>query len=108
MDIQWKIENMELKPSVDSLNDVVCTAHWRVYGREEDLVTSVYGSVSFNTNIEPENFLPYEELTEQQVVGWVKDYMGTEHVEALETALASQIENLKNPPVVTKPLPWSV
>jgi hypothetical protein len=32
--------------------------------------------------------------------------MGEEQVAAIETSLANQIENAKNPPIVNPPLPW--
>ena len=52
-------------------------------------------------------FTPYEDLTQDQVVGWTKDALGDEQVAATEANVAAQIETQKNPPVVTPPLPWS-
>ena len=51
-------------------------------------------------------FTPFADLTEDQVLGWVKTAMGDETVLAHEAAGVQQIEDKKNPPVVTPPLPW--
>jgi len=48
-----------------------------------------------------------EDLTEEQVIGWVQAAMGAEQVAALEANVAKQIEDQINPPVVTPPLPWA-
>jgi hypothetical protein len=50
-----------------------------------------------------EDFTPYADLTFEQVCGWLEDGLD---VEATDASLATQIENLINPPVVSLPLPW--
>ena len=46
-----------------------------------------------------------EQLTEAQVVGWVKAAMGEETVAAQEAAVAAQIEEAKAPKTATG-VPW--
>ena len=48
---------------------------------------------------------PYEQLTEAQVIGWVKEAIGAETVAALEANVAAQIAAAKAP-VVTAGVPW--
>ena len=50
-------------------------------------------------------FTPYDQLTEAQVLGWI--WANGVDKFATESAVATQIQNQINPPVVTPPLPWS-
>jgi len=47
----------------------------------------------------------YEDITEAQVVEWVKKAMGAEQLAELEANLDSQIEALKNPTQAAG-VPW--
>ena len=49
-------------------------------------------------------FAPYEDLTEELVVGWVKESLGAENVTALEDNLDAQIAAKK---AVAHGVPWS-
>jgi hypothetical protein len=43
-------------------------------------------------------------LTKEQVLGWI--WASGVDKDATEAAVAQQIENQKNPPIVYPPLPW--
>jgi hypothetical protein len=49
--------------------------------------------------------IPYEDLTEEVVIGWVKASMGEETVAAHEAAVAAQIADAKEPKVAVG-MPW--
>jgi hypothetical protein len=89
---------------VTAICKVVCTEE--VDGKEysaKKLVSSIFQPE------EKEGFIPYADLTEEQIVGWVKESLGVEGVKSIEKSLASQVDNKINPPVVpvSKSLPWS-
>jgi len=86
----------------DAATGGVKIAHWTLTAQKEELAASVYGTVSFTPDPEDESFVPFDELTKEQVIDWVKSQLDTE---ALEAGLASQIELLENPPVLTG-TPW--
>jgi hypothetical protein len=46
-------------------------------------------------------FIPFEDLTNEIVVGWTKAAMGEDQVDQIETSIVSQIEALINPTSVT-------
>ena len=52
-------------------------------------------------------FTPYDQLTEEKVIGWVQTGLGAEGVAAAELQVQNAIDNLINPPVVYLPLPWA-
>lgn len=103
---EWKIEQMEAYPEKDGFSDVVFTVHWRVNAADGNYSATSYGSVGVQLDT-TQNFTPYNQLTKEQVVSWVKDALGTEQVTQIESGLEGQIENLKNPPVVRPELPWA-
>jgi hypothetical protein len=102
MEITWKIADMERVPEGNG----VIRVHWRAEAREDSYYDSVYGDVSLTPDYQDENFIPYAELTEEIVIGWVKDALGAEKVQEYENLLAAQIERQKNPPVLPG-VPWN-
>lgn len=101
----WTIVQMNAYPEADGETDVVFSVHWILTGNDGSCTASVYGSQGVTTNPD-EPFTPYADLTQEQVVGWVKDAMGAEQVAQYEVAVAQQIADQITPPVVTPPLPW--
>jgi hypothetical protein len=108
--INWIIERLLVKPTEGSLTDVVITADWRCNGTEttgtgDDAKTysgTCYGSASFAPP--SENFTPYPDLTEAQVLGWC--FSNGVNQTAIEANVVIQIAEQINPPVVALPLPW--
>lgn len=102
----WTIAQLDAYPEYEGKTDVVFTAHWRLTGTEGEHTGSVYGSIGLT--LDPDApFTPYASLTQDQVIGWVKDALGEEQVAAYEANVAQQIADQINPPVVTPALPWS-
>lgn len=99
--MEWKIVSLECYPEHEGQENVVTIAHWTLTEGE----AHVYGSVGFTLDPEAE-FIPYADLTEAQVVEWVKGALGEEQVAAHEAAIAAQLEAIANPPVVKPALPW--
>jgi hypothetical protein len=100
--ILWIIERLLVKPTEGTLTDVVITADWRCNGSQDQYSGTCYGSASFAPPTD--SFTPYEDLTEQQVLGWC--YTNGVDKTAIEANVTAQIENQINPPVIAPPLPW--
>jgi hypothetical protein len=105
--ITWIVSQMDCYPEKDGETDVVFTVHWRCNGVDGSFSGTAYGSVAV-TYTAGSPFTPYEDLTQDQVIGWAKDALGAAQVTTIEANVAAQIEAQKNPPVVTPPLPWVV
>lgn len=95
--INWKIANMERHLE----GDIVYTVHWTVSLQDEELNASSYGSVGLQAP--EEDIIPFENLTEEIVVEWIK---GALDAESIETALKAQIQ-LQKEPVSASGIPWS-
>lgn len=99
----WTIEQMECYPQADGQTNVVICANWRIIGTQDQYSATAYGSCTFPGPGDP--FTPYDQLTQDQVLGWV--WANGVDKDAYEASMASQIANQINPPVVTPPLPWA-
>ena len=85
---------------------VVMTAHWTATKTDGDYGAGAYGSIQLpEKDPSDPTFVAYEDITEAQVVEWVKKAMGEEQVAQLEANLDSQIEALKNPTQAAG-VPW--
>ena len=80
----------------------VVVVHYNVSAVDGDYQASTYGTTSY-TQTPGETYIPYAELTEAIVVGWVQEALGKDTVEA---SLQGQIDALKNP-VQESGLPWA-
>lgn len=100
--MNWTISSLDR-----SLPDgVVFTAHWRVSDTQDGFTGSVYGTISFPAKDPADpDFIPYDNLTEAQVVGWVKEAMGADTVAAHEANVQAQIDKQKNPTSAVG-VPW--
>lgn len=101
--MNWTITQLDRKTD----DGFVLVAHWQCVDTDGDYSGRVYSTTSFPYNADQPDFIPYDDLTEEVVIGWVKEAIGADTVAATETAVQAQIEAQKNPPVSTG-LPWSV
>lgn len=93
----WKISSLDR----NTADGFVTTAHWTCSDVDGEFSGSVYGSVGLTGELTT----PYEQLTEAQVIGWVKEALGSETVAAHEANVAAQIAAAKAPVTATG-LPW--
>jgi hypothetical protein len=96
MNYQWNVVQMDRLTS----DGFVVTVHYTVNAVDGEYTASTYGTVGYAQ--EKGNIIPFDSLTPEIVVGWVKDSLGQETV---EKALAAQIEAQKTP-VQLSGLPW--
>ena len=96
MEYNWQVVQMERKAT----DGFVTTVHYNVSAVDGEFTASTYGTVGFTK--EEMDYVPFEQLTPEQVIGWVQDSLGKDTV---EEALAAQIEAQKNP-VTESGLPW--
>lgn len=89
----------------DTADGFVTVAHWTATQTDGEFTASTYSTVSF-VKEDDVNLIPYAELTEAQVVEWVKASLGEEGVSAIDTALANNIADQKAPKAATG-TPWS-
>lgn len=105
----WTVETMGVRPQLNGLENVVATVSYVVTTTQSengvDYSARTYGTVQVD-HPESGGFVPFSELTEDVVVGWVKDRIGSERVRAIEDKLDLDIAAQVVPTIVTPPNPW--
>jgi hypothetical protein len=104
--VNWNIIELERQ----STDDLVTSVHWEATLSEEvtnDGNTQTYGSRAYGSvRLERgQDFIPFQDLTKETVIGWVKDKLGSEEVARIEASLQTQIDDQKIPPIL-KGVPW--
>jgi hypothetical protein len=97
--VTWNIANLERETE----DGFVFTAHYTVNADDGTYTSGAYGSIGFER---PDNLIPFSQLTEATVVGWVKEKFGEEKVAEIEAALQSQIDEQKHPTKAAG-VPWA-
>ena len=94
----WTIATLERDLQPADMDGAVVVAHWRASASEtvgEDTFSaSSYGTVGFTPDPTDPDYVPYADLTEEVVLGWVWESVDKD---ATEAALAAKIEAEKNP-----------
>lgn len=107
--MNWKIEQIWVKPVDGDLTNVVVTAAWRCNGEQtsdgKTYSGTCYGTASFSP-ADPADFIDLANLTEADVLGWV--WGAGIDKDATEASVQQQIDNQITPPIVFPPLPWAV
>ena len=93
--ITWTISTLERETS----NGFVTVAHWQATAVDGDYTASIYSTCSWADGTPT---VPYADLTQETVLGWVWESIDKESTEA---SLAAQIALLKNPVKATG-TPW--
>ena len=100
---QWVIpqDAMITAKHIDGLTDVVVTVN--AFRMITDGTTSTQIPVCVGLTPPTEGFVPYQDLTQEIVEGWLNQ--GTDVV-ALDAELAEQLDNIINPKTVVLPNPF--
>lgn len=108
INVVWKVDSIEVKPTVDGFQNVIDRVFWSVYAEEDGIKGStIKGNITLTFLPElVETFIPYENITESKVLEWVKTTMGPVLANSIETDSKKELDNIKNPPTVL-PLPWN-
>jgi hypothetical protein len=98
----WKIIELDTKPLLDGLPDVVVGAKWSCELESQGQRADISGQIQF-TPPNPMDYTMYPNLTEAQVLGWLWSVIDREYIESM---LQGQINQVVHPDPETPPLPW--
>jgi hypothetical protein len=96
----WHIAQLERETS----DGYVFVAHYTVDANDGTYTAGAYGSLGFERP--EEDLIPFADLTEEIVIGWVKEKFGDEKVADVEAALQAQLDEQRQPTRASG-LPWS-
>jgi len=82
----------------------VVNALWEVTGVDGEYTASIGGNTTFDSN-QAETFIPYADLTEAIVIGWIPE----QAMASAQACVQGQINSLITPPVSPQntDLPWN-
>ena len=100
MAVTWNISTLER-----NTDNGVVVAHWRATDVDGDHSGSSYGTCGFTPDASADGYVAYDNLTEENVIGWVKGSMGEEAVTGVEDSIAAQIADSKAP-AISVGTPW--
>jgi hypothetical protein len=103
----WNVTALYTETIAGEQNYVVI-ANYEVVGVDGEYSASLSNIARFSTE-NVDNFTPYEDLTNEIVIGWIQAELGVDGVNNLEACIQGQIDSQINPPVVPQntPLPWA-
>jgi hypothetical protein len=100
----WNITDMAVRPTLMGFTDVVSVVNWSFSVTAYDRTSTTYGTSQLS---EPgPEFIAASDLTQDQVITWVKNYMGSDAVNQIESRVTNEALNLSMPGLVAVPLPW--
>jgi acyl carrier protein phosphodiesterase len=86
------------------LSDVVYVVHWKYTATTQDEeFTSTTSGVANIPSPDPENFIPFEDLTQSQVEDWVESAVD---LEKFKNTLDNIILEKQTPTTELKDVPW--
>ena len=103
----WNCRTVDCYQEQDNEADVVYNVHFIVTGTSDQ--TDPQGVPWTATNIGTQtldtsqitDFIPFDQLTNDEIVAWTKGAMGDEYVAAIEKSIQDQIDYLITPTSVT-------
>ena len=106
----WTATSLIGYPVFDGETDVVTRACYTVLADDGEGHTADYSNFAY-TPLDPSvPFIPFADLTNEIIIGWVKYSIGPDLIASIEGSLAIQVERQVTPPPEPEvlPLPWVV
>jgi hypothetical protein len=99
----WKVAQLERLCETGEIQ----TVHYTVDARSEDLAynAGAYGSIGLDP-ADPDAMIPFADVTEEEVLTWLKHKLTGEKVAEVEAALSQQLSQQRTP-TVAQGLPWA-
>lgn len=96
--IKFKFEKpvLEVQLVDGTLENVIKKIHWNYIGENENKISANINSVNALPSPEAENFVEYEKLDNETIIGWLKSILD---IDAMEENIAKQIDLIENPTI---------
>lgn len=105
----WSFSSIDVYPKQDIYSDMVYCVRWRLKATDQSTSHSIdtFGAQDVPAyNPDSGSFVPFSQLTEEQVTNWVMNAMGEKYGQ-LTASLDASIDDMINPPTLHLPPPWT-
>lgn len=107
----YRVDSLRTETAVP-LADAIIEVEWSILGvNEAGLTGQQPRKTSFSlAEVDPENFVPFAELTEEQVIQWCLDKMPPDQLAMSQTQIAQQISDkeIATQRLLPSAFPWNV
>ena len=107
---EWKLTGLK-KANSETTKDVIIGTRWELTGTDEDGVSGTFnGATPFKLeNVELHNFVPYANLDQDTVIGWIQAEVVGVYKDHVEDTIQRQIDAIKNEVkhVQVNEFPWA-
>ena len=102
----WAITDLKTKTEGSNADSVVQTS-WQKIGTDEDGNVGIFNGATPFSSVDADPYVPFEDLTESIVVGWVQAIVVEDYEIHVNAMIAKGIANAIDP-TVQRPAPWVV
>ena len=102
--LTWKIEGLKVLQTPGP--NTVVLSNFTVRGVDGDLTASANHAVMLKP-ADLNNFVPFDQLTHEQVIAWTKEALEPAGVLSVEQEVQNQIDEQKQPVATKVDLPWN-
>lgn len=105
MNTVWNIQKL-YTTNENGMSNIVTRAAWQVKATEGDQYAVINGDTGLAAPT-LSSFIEYNNLTEEQVLSWVKAVLGPEKVQFMENQVIADLEKRMATSSSTTQFPWS-
>lgn len=105
----WKITGLKTKNITEDKQNAVVQTYWQKIGIDENGNEGTFsGATPFTVDPTDESgpFIPFEQLTEEDVIAWIQTVVVGQYEEHVNGQIQKQIDEKINP-VIEADLPWA-
>jgi hypothetical protein len=103
----WKVTGLKTA-TINDASDVIVQTYWEKIGKDGEFEGKFLGATPFSINSMPAGttFIPFSELTEEDVLTWIKAVVVGSYGDHVNSQIQKQIDEKKNP-AIEATLPWA-
>jgi len=104
----WKVTGLKTR-DIENKPSAVVQTYWTKTGTDDDGNTGTFhGATPFTVDPNDESgpFIPFDQLTEQNVLDWIQTIVVGHYEEHVNAQIQKQIDEKKNP-IIEATMPWA-
>jgi hypothetical protein len=105
MTTTWQI----LDTKYQTADGLITTVTYNCMVQLEEHIDRKIGEITLTGDVSAEGFISYPNLTEEAIVGWVKNILGETEITSIETTLQNNVtarKVIKDTQITKQGLPW--
>jgi hypothetical protein len=104
MEYNWIFneESFQCAKALDGLTNVIECIHWQYEATDGNISGIIVGCNGFSAPTS-EDFIPYEELTKEQIISWLEEANDVEQLQESAEHEYNQIKNAGNQEILPPP-----